>query len=56
VAAQVVASRAVLSSIELVSLNSLDRALYTIYSRGFEFTACGNISINYLMDSPTKTT
>jgi hypothetical protein len=35
-------------------LNSLDRALNTIYQPGIEFIVCGDININYLIDSPEK--
>jgi hypothetical protein len=37
-------------------LNSVDRALNTIYHPGIEFIVCGDININYLIDSPEKKT
>jgi hypothetical protein len=36
------------------SLNSLDRALNTIYRSGIVLIACDDININYLMDSQKK--
>jgi hypothetical protein len=35
-------------------LNSLERALNTIYSSGIKFILCGDRNINYLKDSPRK--
>jgi hypothetical protein len=35
-------------------LNSLDRALNTIYSSSVEFIVCGDINVNYLKDSSKK--